>query len=52
MFLGAVMMHDMAGAPYVNWLLPLCLFLGLAVTAAVLGEIYKLKVRLYCQMLI
>jgi H+/Cl- antiporter ClcA len=44
MFLGAVMMHDMAAAPYVNWLLPLCLFLGLAVIAAVVGEVLKLKV--------
>lgn len=42
--MGAVMMHDMAGAAYINWLLPILLFLGLVLVAGLVAEAYKSKV--------
>jgi hypothetical protein len=38
------MMHDLARAPYINWLLPLCIFVGLALIGGVVAEVFKKKV--------
>ncbi len=47
-FMGAVMIHDMLAQPLINWLLPICLFLGVALVAGVAAELYKAKVGCDC----
>jgi hypothetical protein len=42
--LGCVLMHDLAGASYVAWLLPVLLLLGLAAVVGVFGEVAKRRV--------
>jgi len=42
--LGAVMMHDMAGASYISWLLPILLLLGVLAVGGIIAEVYKNKV--------
>eukprot|EP00878_Enallax_costatus_P007997 GHUV01008364.1.p1 GENE.GHUV01008364.1~~GHUV01008364.1.p1 ORF type:complete len:267 (+),score=60.38 GHUV01008364.1:1175-1975(+) len=44
-FVGVVMMHDLELQPWVNWLLPTVLLLGLLLLAGMVLEVMKLKLQ-------
>lgn len=44
-FVGVVIMHDLRQQPWVNWLLPMVLLLGLLVVVGTVLEAFKYKVK-------
>eukprot|EP00775_Hariotina_reticulata_P007285 gene7285-7498_t len=44
-FLGVVLMHDLKSRPWVDWLLPVVLLLGLLLLAGVVGEVLKTRLE-------
>lgn len=46
-FVGAVLMHDLKRQPWLNWMLPIGLVLGLLVVVGIATELPKLKVSLW-----
>jgi hypothetical protein len=43
-FLGVVLMHDLKRRPWLDWLLPTVLLLGLLLLACIVGEVLKMRV--------
>lgn len=44
--IGALLVHDMKDAPYLHWLLPACVVLGVVLLLALCLEAFKVQVRL------